>query len=237
MKILDRYEVSELILMLEESRSFRDFLMKIKSSSNGSGSYKSIKTQIIKKGIKIPNFNYSNRNFYTRLDNDDIFISNSNYSRQHLKERIINNELIEYICEKCGNNGNWLGLNLSLQLEHKNGINNDNRLENLCFLCPNCHSQTETYSGKRLRKIKKSEEKIELKKESVRKNKKCSCGKEIMIHSKKCVECNNINQRKLERPPYEQLIREVEELGYCGTGRKYGVSDNAIRKWIKNKLI
>jgi very-short-patch-repair endonuclease len=40
-------------------------------------------------------------------------------------------------------------------------------------------------------------------------------------------------QRKVERPPYTQLINEVNELGYAGTGRKYGVSDNSIRKWIK----
>jgi hypothetical protein len=225
MKILDKYETSELKTMLNESRSFREFLLKIKSSSNGSGSYKSIKTQIINKGIKIPDFNYSNKKLSTRLSNDDIFIKNSNYSRQHLKERIIKEKLIEYVCDKCKNDGNWQGLKLSLQLEHKNGINNDNRLENLCFLCPNCHSQTDTYSGKSLRKGKQREKRFKL----------CSCGKKMMIHSNKCVDCNNKEQRKVERPTYEQLVKEVEDLGYCGTGRKYGVSDNSIRKWIKIK--
>lgn len=43
----------------------------------------------------------------------------------------------------------------------------------------------------------------------------------------------SLSQRKVERPPYTQLIDEVDELGYTGTGRKYGVSDNSIRKWIK----
>jgi hypothetical protein len=38
-------------------------------------------------------------------------------------------------------------------------------------------------------------------------------------------------KRKVERPPYEQLKIEIRELGYVGTGKKYGVSDNAIRKW------
>ena len=41
------------------------------------------------------------------------------------------------------------------------------------------------------------------------------------------------NQRKIERPDNETLIKEIEELGYSATGRKYGVSDNAIRKWLK----
>lgn len=45
---------------------------------------------------------------------------------------------------------------------------------------------------------------------------------------------SSLSQRKAERPPYEQLIKEINELGYVGTGRKYGVSDNAIRKWKKN---
>ncbi len=44
---------------------------------------------------------------------------------------------------------------------------------------------------------------------------------------------SSISQRLVERPPYEQLQQEIKELGYVGTGKKYGVSDNAIRKWIK----
>lgn len=39
--------------------------------------------------------------------------------------------------------------------------------------------------------------------------------------------------RKVERPNYEQLLIDINTLGYCGTGRKYGVSDNSIRKWKK----
>lgn len=44
---------------------------------------------------------------------------------------------------------------------------------------------------------------------------------------------NSISQRKIERPPYEQLKQEIKELGYVGTGKKYGVSDNGIRRWVK----
>ena len=42
----------------------------------------------------------------------------------------------------------WNDKKLSLQLDHINGDNSDNRLENLRFLCPNCHTQTETYCSK-----------------------------------------------------------------------------------------
>jgi len=61
----------------------------------------------------------------------------------------------------------------------------------------------------------------------------CKCGEQKWKSSKICGKCNTITQRKVERPPFEQLIKEVEELGYCGVGRKYGVSDNSIKKWIK----
>lgn len=80
--------------------------------------------------------------------NDEAFIENSTIARHHVKKRIIKQNLIEYKCEDCGNDGNWNGNILILQLEHKNGISNDNRIENLGFLCPNCHTQTKTYAAK-----------------------------------------------------------------------------------------
>jgi hypothetical protein len=43
----------------------------------------------------------------------------------------------------------------------------------------------------------------------------------------------NPNSRCIERPPYEQLLAEIEATSYCAVGRKYGVSDNAVRKWVK----
>jgi len=59
------------------------------------------------------------------------------------------------------------------------------------------------------------------------------CGKEVFRESKRCFDCDSINKRTIERPTKEILIQDIESLGYCGTGRKYGVSDNAIRKWLK----
>ena len=244
MTILEKYTKEELELLLKESSSFRQFLIKIGSSSDGSGAYNSIKKQLSKLEIVIPLFE---SNFYfksnVRINDEFIFKQNSTYNRSHLKDRIIKNNLIEYKCNKCENNGKWLNNNLVLQLDHINGVNNDNRLENLRFLCPNCHSQTETFAGKKFKKekipIKVSkdialEEKIKEKKVSKRKKTKiCLCGVKITNSSNLCKNCNNLLQRKNERPEYESLILQIEELGYTGTGRKYGVSDNTIRKWKK----
>lgn len=59
------------------------------------------------------------------------------------------------------------------------------------------------------------------------------CGKEIYKTSTLCIKCNSKNNRKTKRPSYNILKEEIKKLGYTGTGRKYNVSDNAIRKWIK----
>jgi 5-methylcytosine-specific restriction endonuclease McrA len=69
-----------------------------------------------------------------------------------IKKRLIKEGVLENACVLCGHSGIWNGKPLSLQLDHKNGNRLDWRIENLRFLCPNCHSQTETFSGRKLRK-------------------------------------------------------------------------------------
>lgn len=79
---------------------------------------------------------------------EEVLVENSTYDRRQLKKRLVEEGLLEYRCRGCGNCGEWNGEPLVLELEHKNGISDDNRLFNLEFLCPNCHSQTNTYSGR-----------------------------------------------------------------------------------------
>lgn len=70
-----------------------------------------------------------------------------NQPRSRIKLQIYENSLLPLCCAECGIT-EWQGKTLSLHLDHINGVNNDNRLENLRLLCPNCHSLTETYCGK-----------------------------------------------------------------------------------------
>lgn len=93
-----------------------------------------------------------------RLNNvrkEDILKENCKHQRTILRRYVIKNNLIPYKCAICGCT-EWQGKTLSLELDHINGINNDNRLENLRFLCPNCHSQTSTY-GSRNQQLNSSE--------------------------------------------------------------------------------
>lgn len=91
---------------------------------------------------------YSKDEFELRfLVKDSPFISTSN-----LKSKLVKFGYLKYECTECGNNGEWNNKKLTLQLDHENGDSTDNRLINLKIKCPNCHSQTETYSGKNNRK-------------------------------------------------------------------------------------
>jgi 5-methylcytosine-specific restriction endonuclease McrA len=78
---------------------------------------------------------------------DDLLVVGRKTSRHHLKNRLLGEGLKENRCEECGI-ATWRGKPLSVQFHHINGDGSDNRLENIIFLCPNCHSQTDTYGGR-----------------------------------------------------------------------------------------
>lgn len=82
-----------------------------------------------------------------KIDPKELLKEKSKHARNVLRRYILKEKLIPYKCAICGVT-EWNGKTLSLELDHINGINNDNRLENLRFLCPNCHSQTCTYGSR-----------------------------------------------------------------------------------------
>lgn len=82
-----------------------------------------------------------------KISSEELFKEKGKHNRHIVRKRIIKDKLIPYRCSLCGIT-TWNGKTLSLELDHINGINNDNRLENLRFLCPNCHSQTTTYGSR-----------------------------------------------------------------------------------------
>ena len=153
-----------------------------------------------------------------------MFRENSPHSRGTVKRYIIKNNLIPYKCSICGFEGKWQEKDLVLVLDHINGVNNDHRLENLRFLCPNCNSQQDTFAGRNLQK----------------RNKKCcaKCGKEICKKSTYCISCSNkrprINtNRTTKRPSKNELLNDISIMSNVKIGLKYNVSETSVRKWRK----
>lgn len=92
------------------------------------------------KGLSLRSHNY--------IPDAEVFVENSSIVRHAVKRRIIKDNLIEHKCAECGLGSTWNGKDLVLQLDHINGVSNDNRITNLRFLCPNCHTQQNTYAAK-----------------------------------------------------------------------------------------
>jgi len=114
--------------------------------------YTKLKHVIKEKEINIEHFSsYTSRcignNYNNRYTHDELFTENSLTSVQTLKKRYLEYREkigIDYKCDVCGIT-EWQNEPLKQQIDHINGISNDNRLENIRLICPNCHSQTPTW--------------------------------------------------------------------------------------------
>lgn len=163
----------------------------------------------------------------------DVLVERSGYSRRRLKHRLFEEGLKERACELCGQDEEWKGRRMSLILDHVNGVADDNRLENLQVVCPNCAATLDTHCGRNARIPRDAREcpmcgtSYEPK---YSRQKYCSyqCS-----HSPDRLRAPRPATRKVERPPYGRLLEDLESSSYLAVGRKYGVSDNAVRKWIR----
>lgn len=132
--------------------SYSEVLTTLGLSPNGGTSSKLLKRRITELGVCIKHFKPQTANAVrssTKFKMDEILVENSKYlSISSLKKRLVREGLMQYACTECGLGDTWNGKPITLQLDHINGVHNDHRLTNLRFLCPNCHSQTESYAGR-----------------------------------------------------------------------------------------
>jgi hypothetical protein len=160
---------------------------------------------------------------------EELLVVGSTMGSAKLKERLYAAGLKERRCELCGQGEEWQGRRMSLVLDHVNGERHDNRLANLRVVCPNCNATLDTHCGRKLRVARDCRH----------------CGRAFFPYEQRQRFCSHAcygaaqrgtgrpGIRRVERPPLDALLADVAALGWAGTGRKYGVSDNAVRKWVR----
>lgn len=206
--------------LVKECNSFSEILRKQGKAISGA-SVKLLKQKLENYGISYQFVSESLKEKETKTL-EEILIEGSSYKPQDLKKRLIKAGLKSDICEICGQSNVWNGKPLVLQLDHINGNHYDNRLENLRVVCPNCHTQTDTFANKKNKKV----------------NYCIDCGKEISIKSTRCQSCaakhfNTYKVDKENRPSRDELLELILSKSFVEIGKMYGVTDNTIRKWCK----
>ena len=204
---------SEFLDLVRRSNSYKSILGEFGVVVSG-GSVKILKDRILKLGIDISHFE---RKPARVLSNNDVFCINSSVDRGILKRIVIRNGLLQNRCSICGLEKEWQGRPIVMIIDHINGVNNDNRIENLRMVCQNCNSQLETFAGKNVRKE--------------RKHFYCECGAQISRPGISCKRC--AGKKKTNTITKEQLEEDMKSMSVVSIGKKYGVSDNAVRKWCR----
>lgn len=150
---------------------------------------------------------------------DDYFSNKFPLQSNKLRKRLISEGYFEHKCSKC-NLSEWMGELIPIELDHIDGNNKNNSLDNLRLLCPNCHAQTDTYKGKNIKKPKEKYNSKSLKNKKV-------INKQLPKERKKKCTLSNAEIYK---------IFLDNNSNYTKTSKIIGISDNAIRKRIKSFL-
>jgi hypothetical protein len=157
-----------------------------------------------------------------------VLVEHSRYRRASLKHRLYAAGLKRRACELCGQGEIWRGHRMSLILDHINGVHDDNRLANLRIVCPNCAATLPTHCARNTPR------------------RTCpTCGSAFRGKRSRQTYCSLrcwhaspafdavARRRKVPRPSYEQRRSDLRESSWVAVGAKYGVSDNAVRKWMR----
>jgi len=210
-------EFIEIVKQASSICSVLGFLHKARVGTN----YKMVRDRLANLGL-MPD--WVKRDTIPDIPLEERLCENSTYSRKQLKKRLIASGILKNVCAECGQLPEWNGKPLVLRLDHINGVNDDNRIENLRILCPHCDSQTSTFCGRN----KKTVERVQH---------HCECGAPIYACSKRCRSCQNRRRHqptKINWPSTPELLRMIEDTNYVQCGKTLGVSDNAVRKHLKS---
>lgn len=164
----------------------------------------------------------------------DRLVEGSTISRATLKKALYREGLKTPACEICGQDENWQGRKMSLVLDHINGVRDDNRLENLRIVCPNCNATLDTHCGKSAR-VPIEDRECEQCGATYAPNRPQQrfCTATCAARAPRAHAGPRNPQRRAVRPPLDVLLVMIDCNGYEAVGRRFGVSGVAIRSWVK----
>ena len=219
MSYFDNYSVEEITYIVSISTSYKDFARKIGYSNTPSGDT----VKFLQEKLKNYDTSHFGKKVAIKRDEENIFVKDSTASQHTLRNWYLKGNYTDYKCAICGQEPLWNDQPMSLILDHINGINNDDQLENLRWVCPNCNSQLET-TGSRNPNRKNFAKKYYCK----------DCGQEISRNSERCLKCASASRiipndnMPVTREELKNLIRTQS---FVSIGKKYNITDNAIKKW------
>lgn len=226
------YTYEELAEAVRAARTYTDVLRELGLRVAG-GNHASIRRAVERAGLDVTHFRRPDPRPRTLRPLSEVLVRGSTYSRHLLKRRLFTGGLKQRRCELCGQGEEWRGGRMSLILDHVNGEHDDNRLENLRIVCPNCNATLDTHCGRRSTRA-----------DDPRPCDFCATTFSPQRHTQRFCSraCAGRGRhyprarpelRRVQRPPEAQLRAEIDAQGFLAVGRRYGVSDNAIRKWLR----
>lgn len=217
------------------------------------GNYKTIRNRIDKLCLSVTHFTSTPSTKGKTLGPKrllEVYLENKYpIHSDRLRRRLLCENVKKHQCEMCKLT-EWFNKPIPLELHHIDGNHNNNNLNNIQLLCPNCHSLTNTYRGRK-KKLSPNKPKSSLKEKPTNEPKKCiACGISVSNTSKYCKQCYTTTGKrsidayksqskrcKIKWPSTIELLNMVNNSSYLQVGKELGVSDNAIRKRIRNHPI
>lgn len=233
MSIIDEYSKEELEQIVQQSNSLKEVIDKLGYSTHSGSNHKTVKKKLQTLNIDYSHFKYLNN--HTKKDKKEVFCENSLISQKCLRHWYSKEKDIPYQCAICGLLPIWEDKPLTLILDHIDGNNHNNLLENLRWVCPNCNQQLETTGFRGKKKLYNKDQLNTDKPKHIfyKKHYYCpECGKEKSKTAKLCYDCS-LKKRSENIPDKDKLKELIFKYPFTKIAELFNVSDNTIRKWCK----
>lgn len=153
---IDTFSDKEFEDIIASSSSMIEVARKLGYTSHSGSNGERIRYRIDKLQLSTEHFSLNNRRPIKRSP-ENVFIENSTADQKTLRKYYRQGDYTPYVCSICSQEPFWNGKELTLILDHINGKNHDDRLENLRWVCPNCNQQLDTTNGKNIKRLKSLE--------------------------------------------------------------------------------